>query len=182
MPFVIDRQGPDVGGIDAQQDRALSATLQGLPSSTQGPSLLSHADMSGLLHCGLSGVLDPHTPVDSIDQLYFQAIALSPFLTSKVQGWAAVSEGFFSSAAKDVVEEKTEICQAEYATSGSNADGIYDLEAGLSRCPAGFVRWLDVVKKERQVGGQVRWAKVKSVQRSIEKMTRSYGKVCWCWH
>ncbi len=44
--------------------------------------------------------------------------------------------------------------------------------------PVGFVQWSDVLEKELYVGGQVSWAKVKSVQRSIEKSTRSYGKVC----
>jgi hypothetical protein len=44
--------------------------------------------------------------------------------------------------------------------------------------PKGYVQWSDVLEKEVYVGGQVSWAKVKSVQRSIEKSTRSYGKVC----
>jgi hypothetical protein len=46
------------------------------------------------------------------------------------------------------------------------------------KIPKGFVLWSDVLEKELYVGGQVSWAKIKSVQRSIEKSTRSYGKVC----
>ena len=41
----------------------------------------------------------------------------------------------------------------------------------------GFLLWEDVRDEELRIGGCVRWARIKSAKRSIEKATRSYGKV-----
>ena len=48
-----------------------------------------------LLDCGVPDMLDVQRPVDSLDQLYFQAEALNPILIRKVQGWALASGGCF---------------------------------------------------------------------------------------
>ena len=98
-----------------------------------------------LLESGIEGTVDSLSPVQSLDQLFFQATALAPLLLSKVQAWAAGSGGCF-------------------AATGTRTGT--------------FVRWIDVQEVELQSGGQVRWAGIKSVQRAIEKSTRSYGKVC----
>ena len=112
----------------------------------------------------------------SIDQLFCQAIALNPVLITKVQGWAAVSGGYFCSA----MTRNAVGCSRKYRRGSSNA-GYNGKIDGMDRdhLTAGFVRWLDVVERELQIGGQVRWAKVKSVQRSIEKSTRSGKVLCW---
>jgi hypothetical protein len=114
-----------------------------------------------LLDCGVEGTTNAMQPVDSMDQLYCQAVALSPLLIAKVQAWAAASNGCFLSAA--------EYGSFSYANENRNC--------GDPSLPAGFVRWEKVREEEMLVGGRVRWARVKSVQRSIEKSTRSYGKV-----
>jgi hypothetical protein len=125
---------------------------------------------SGLMNCGLDGVLDPNAPVQSMDQLFCQAIVLSPILISKVQCWAAFSGGYFCSAVTDAGTGTTNIAGADV-----NENAMVGEEVG--HCTAGFVQWLDVMRMDLQKGGQVRWAQTKSVQRSIEKSTRSYGKV-----
>jgi hypothetical protein len=107
-------------------------------------------------------------PVDSLDQLYYQAVALNPLLIAKVQSWAQYSGGCFSGSSAFVAGDGVRI-----------ENGYNDVEG--NELPPGFVRWMDVKEQEQSVGGQVQWAKVKSVQRSIEKTTRSYGKVCLCY-
>ena len=142
------------------------------------PPAPNYNNYRGYLNCGVDGVLDPAVPVDGIDQLFFQAIALSPILIAKVQEWAAVSDGYFCSAVTihDAVRScQNRDCQTACSNRRHGEDGNNGVEKEL--CPAGFVRWRDVAGKELQVQGQVRWAKIKSVQRSIEKSTRSYSKV-----
>jgi hypothetical protein len=136
-------------------------------------SSISQAD---LLDCGVEGVLDQLRPVDSLDQLYCQSVALNPILISKVQSWAEYSGGCFCSLSKSTVE-RVDLGLMENGGSASE-NGCCDSEREVNALPAGFVRWKDVWKLEQRVGGQVQWAKVKSVQRSIEKSQRSYGKVC----
>ncbi len=90
----------------------------------------------GLLDCGLDGVLDANAPVRSMDQLFCQAIALSPILITKAQCWAAVSGGYFCSALTDAVR-----CSMNRGTGSSNseADGNNGGEAGDSEhFSAGF--------------------------------------------
>ena len=127
-----------------------------------------------LLDCGVEGVLDQLRPVHSLDQLYCQSVALNPILISKVQSWAEYSGGCFCSLP---TVERVDVGLMEDGVSALE-NGCCDSEREINTLPAGFVRWKDVWKLEQQVGGQVQWAKVNSVQRSIEKSQRSYGKVC----
>ena len=61
---------------------------------------------------------------------------------------------------------------------GVNSVNCNTTECGaVDALPNGFVKWADIKEEEQLKGGRVRWANVKSVERSIEKSTRSYGKV-----
>jgi hypothetical protein len=134
-----------------------------------------------LLDIGVEGVIDPLLPVDSLDQLYFQAVTLSPILVSKVQIWAAASRGHFCLADSGVVRGRFAGCTVSTnENEGAEAnDGMAITQRGclLPEC-GGFVLWEHVMKRELLRGGEINWAKVKTVKRSIEKSTRSYGKVC----
>jgi hypothetical protein len=110
-------------------------------------------------------------PVDSLDQLYYQAVALNPLLIAKVQSWAECSGGCFSG---------TSAAAAAVGACSSVVVENENIHCDEHRIPSGFIHWRDVQEIEQVAGGQVQWAKVKSVQRSIEKSTRSYGKVCSC--
>ena len=114
--------------------------------------------LGSVFTCGIPGSLDPNHSVRSLDQLYCQAIALNPLIIKKVWCWSSASCGCFS----------------------VNWYGSDSAEAATSSeaLPKGFLRWEDAERMEAQFQGNIRWARVKSVQRSIEKATRSYGKVC----
>jgi len=120
--------------------------------------------------CVVDGAVDYLRPVDSLDQLYCQAIALNPHLIAKVQSWALCSRGCFISTATAAAGNREKV----ETTASAAEHGYCDCEN--SRLSSGFVLWRDVHEQEQLVGGQVQWAKVKSVHRSIEKCTRSYGK------
>ena len=60
---------------------------------------------------------------------------------------------------------------------GKAVFAAFDAEFDAAQLPSGFARWTDVAKAGRGAWDLVRWAKVKSVQRAIEKATRSYKKV-----
>ena len=256
-----------------------------------------------LFDCGVSSVLDVQRPVDSLDQLYFQAVTLNPILIKKIQGWALASGGCFclrsearvenvaecsqfvsesnfdptsgpldsltvkgkttmvSSQAEpegvanigqnksdisthltvenavclsktartrkhvsaaDLVSEfisserlcsddtilqgvsvpsiksepplgREEICGDNLDTAATNGsthnDGVrtnanLDRVSIMSRgqLPSEYVRWEAIRDKELQCGGLVKWGNIKSVQRSLEKSTRSYGKVALALH
>ena len=135
---------------------------------------MSQAD---LLDCGLEGVQDPSQPVDSLDQLYCQSVALNPILIAKVQSWAEYGDGCFCSTTNCGAAKKGDMEQVENEVTAADNE-CCDSEREVNALPAGFVRWRDVSEQEQLVGGQVQWAKLKSVQRSIEKSMRSYGKVC----
>jgi hypothetical protein len=78
--------------------RASSVTLASLPQQLSQNSISRRQAWEGLLDCGVGGLTDPQRPVDSLDQLYCQAVALSPILVAKVQKWASASCGCFCSA------------------------------------------------------------------------------------
>lgn len=123
--------------------------------------------LENLPDCEVEGAFHYLHAVDSLDQLYCQAVALNPLLIAKVQSWAHFSGGCFSSTATQAADDAGTCRGIEHE--------YVDFED--STLPSGFVRWKDVQEQEQLFGGLVRWAKVKSVQRSIEKCTRSYGKV-----
>jgi len=132
---------------------------------------------AGLLDCGVEGILNNLHPVDSLDQLYCQAIALSPILIAKVQGWANASGGCFCSANEELEEVEQKEGAKEMQGCVSNAVGCDNVQCeAVGALPEGFVKWADIQEDELLEGGRVRWANVKSVERSIEKSTRSYGK------
>jgi hypothetical protein len=96
--------------IESTSSSALQSPVQGWSSLTRTRSRIFSASVAslpkqcalaskGLLDCGVDGSIDPQCPVDSLDQLYCQAVALSPILIAKVQTWASASCGCFYSAA-----------------------------------------------------------------------------------
>ena len=132
---------------------------------------------ASLLDIGVEGLMDPLLPVDNLDQLYCQAVALNPILISKVQMWAAKSRGYFCTAASGVMDGNI-ACNNEKEGPDANSDGVTISQRDcLPPGSSGFVLWADMLEQGLHIGGQVSWAKVKSVKRSIEKSTRSYGKV-----
>jgi hypothetical protein len=125
---------------------------------------------TGPLHCGVDGILDQNNPVHSMEQLFCQAIALRPILITKIQCWAAVSVTYFCSAvtARDAV-----ICSRNCRGGSSNADihpSPSNDEIYGEYVPAGFVRWLDVVGTELQIGAMG----VRCVGPRSSRLGRSY--------
>ncbi len=157
-----------------------------------------------LLDTGVPGELDLSSPVDSLDQLYFQAIALNPILINKIQGWATVSGGCFQVGSRpfsnptvaEPLSSKT-YSQPVHRYSKSylgqspprhnQSEFVHDdsLESlttegstfALQPLTSGYVRWNEVKEEQAVNGPIVKWGGIKSVQRSIEKSSRSYGKV-----
>jgi len=184
------RQLKRIRSLKAEQHRSLS--LSGFSSSSSlklqsagdGVVIVKEA-WESLLDCGIPAIPDQSHPVRSLDQLYLQAIALNGILIAKVQTWAAASSGCFSASADRVAapgESRTGFGSFKLRSLRNNRDHSHQSAADtVMMCragsiPDGYVRWEDVKEEEMQVGGKVRWAKVKAVQRSIEKSTRSYGK------
>ena len=134
-----------------------------------------------LLDCGLPSIADPMHPVNSLDQLYFQATALNPILIAKVQAWASVSGGCFMAVGNYEAREFSSSSIFGSLSSIRNSDSKNSLNPvesyPVGTLPPGYVRWVEVRETELHQGGKVKWCKIKSVQRSIEKSTRSYGKV-----
>ena len=92
-------QSPVQGLLPFARSRISSV---GVASLTRQHSLSSNfrkQAWEGLVDCGVDGLIDPQCPVDSLDQLYCQAVALNPILVAKVQKWASASSGCFYSAA-----------------------------------------------------------------------------------
>jgi hypothetical protein len=88
-------QSPVQRRLHVGMSRTPSFTLASLARN----SISRRQAWKGLLDCGVDGVMDPQRPIDSLDQLYCQAVALSPILVAKVQKWASASCGCFYSAA-----------------------------------------------------------------------------------
>ena len=183
---------------EIQDDRTLPPRNENVPSSTGRKSLQSQWTESfqvsdeelQLLGCGIPGTLDIRRPVDSLDQLYYQAAAVHPILVSKVQKWASVSQGCFQTTAKGFISTHSPRFSSESSSRnltcsrellsvrvdpGSQTTGGAPETAETP--PPGFVAWEAVRQQGSMLSGQVRWCSLKSVQRSLEKSTRSYGKV-----
>jgi hypothetical protein len=88
-------QSPMEGLFFMARSRVSSVSVASLPQQLSRRK----QGWEGLLDCGVDGATDPQRPVDSLDQLYCQAVALSPILVAKVQKWASASCGCFYSAA-----------------------------------------------------------------------------------
>ncbi len=174
-----------------KEEQRRSLSLSGMSSSSSlkpqsagdGVVIIKEA-WESLLDCGIPAIADQAHPVRSLDQLYFQAVALNGILIAKVQAWAAASSGCFSASIDRVAApDESRIGIGSFKLrSLRNRDHFNQSTADSAVChsgsiPDGYVRWDDVKEEEMRIGGKVRWAKVKAVQRSIEKSTRSYGKV-----
>lgn len=108
---------------------------------------------------GIAGTRDPRYPVQSLDQLYLQACALHPVFIGLVRSWAGASGGLLSSAKrrKHASTSSLTLDPSVCTNDGSASEGTGDM----------------VVPKE--AGEQdIRWAKLKSTGRAIEKAVRSY--------
>jgi hypothetical protein len=245
--------------------------IKGSPSPPESDSSILGARAPGpdwwpLLDCGVPAMLDVQRPVNSLDQLYFQAAALNPILIGKIQAWALANGGCFqveptgrAPASKDSllvslvgcrywlnratmalrrtsVSQELGVVAAAAAALGSepipidevdrsetrvpcgcirgtgpadtpgphsqsplqgecnnwphsdhsvadgesadDPDGAAGLEsAGRQRLPPEYARWKAIREKELRDGGTVKWGSIKSVQRALEKSTRSYGAV-----
>lgn len=152
-----------------------------------------------LLDCGTPGTLDVQRPVRSLDQLYFQAIALNPILVDKIKLWALACGGCFCLTHKakvktSVLNSDVEAASEEGHVQASSLEAVEDfsslsadlcsvvrdtvLETGEDTpLPPGYVRWKDARAEELQSGNIIKWGSIKSVQRALEKSTRSYNKV-----
>ena len=91
------------------------------------------------------------TRVDSLDQLYFQAHCLHPILLDKVKKWAIASSGLFP------VRSESE-------------------DSDHSRAGVNYIKWTEI-ERDPSIASRVCWAKVKSVERAIEKIVRTYKHV-----
>ncbi len=87
---------------------------------------------------------DTGVRVTSLDQLYFQAHCLQPVLLSKVKSWASASSGCLS------------VCRDQAGEKQIN-----------------YVKWTDI-QADPALSNSIGWAKVKSVERAIEKIVRTY--------
>mmetsp|Transcript_16961 Transcript_16961/g.26269 ORF Transcript_16961/g.26269 Transcript_16961/m.26269 type:complete len:269 (+) Transcript_16961:227-1033(+) len=117
-------------------------------------------DSSGTSH------LQAFAPVTSLDQLYFQAGGMDIVLKRKVQQWALLNNGLFAYDRRE-----------NHSVSRGNSDGSRqgeETEESEDESRPRFVRWLDVVGDPEQVA-RVRFAKLKSTARCIEKLLRSYS-------
>jgi hypothetical protein len=115
-----------------------------------------------LLDCGMEGTLDPARPVVSLDQLYCQAIAANPILIRKVARWAAASDGCFQVHAMPAAQSTTTpFSMATYSS--------------IQSLPQGYMTWTEI--SAQGLEDRVCWARVKSVQRCVEKAARSYAQV-----
>ena len=131
-----------------------------------------------LIDCGQPATVDPLNPIHCLNQLYLQAVALYPILIEKVKFWASQSSGYFVSSSVEegtAAEKPLNFFGSLKARDKPSSPGDESFSAGT--IPEGYVRWTDVQEAGTMGSEKVKWCKIKSIQRSIEKSTRSYGKV-----
>mmetsp|Transcript_74915 Transcript_74915/g.200976 ORF Transcript_74915/g.200976 Transcript_74915/m.200976 type:complete len:564 (-) Transcript_74915:54-1745(-) len=110
---------------------------------------------------------NPSDPVRSLDQLFLQAYVLHPILLTKVKCWAAASEGCFLR----LPDSRSSISSLEDSSSAV-APGVGHpgapprREGGRKR----YVRWSEALEEP----WRIKWGKIKSLSRSIEKVSRVY--------
>ena len=116
----------------------------------------NHRSLASLSIQSLHSLFDSSTntgsKIESLDQLYFQAHCLYPILLHKVKLWAQSSSGLFPI--------RTELA------------GESNLE---------YVRWTDI-QADPSLNDRLCWAKIKSVERAIEKVVRTYKHVSLSFH
>ena len=88
-------------------------------------------------------------PIESLEQLLGQAAVLVAFLRTKAKSWALMSEGRFP------------VLQCD------------DMGAASRGVDVMFERWEDIVKDGGMIR-RVKWAKIKSTKRAVEKIYRCY--------
>jgi hypothetical protein len=152
-----------------------------------------------LLDCGIPDTLDAQQPVDSLDQLYLQAFALNPILVGKVKSWALASGGCFclkrslkiqslgSNRGEPSLDTEPNSCSAaEEFSAISQPDEsvmrvvvheVVEPAAESKVLPPGYVRWKEAKMEGQLWENAINWGSIKSVQRALEKCTRSYNKV-----
>ncbi len=90
------------------------------------------------------------SPVESLEQLFGQAAVLVPFLRAKAKGWALLSEGRFP------------VLQGDGDGAASRGVDVV------------FERWKDI-SNDGDMIRRVKWAKIKSTKRALEKIHRCYA-------
>ncbi len=191
----------------SNEKSALIRFSRSLQRATPSPRNLSAADGNAqrwqqLLDCGIPSTLDVEQPVDSLDQLYYQAVALNPLLVDKVKCWALASGGSFclkqqgisgprkeEEALSDTVPGAQCSCTVVEDFSAKSNDEVLSVviqKGGESEEPAiflnkklpdGYVLWEQAKGRGLQSEELIKWGSIKSVQRALEKSTRSYNKV-----
>ena len=91
---------------------------------------------------GVPGSIDYRSPVDSLDQLYVQAMCLNPILINMILGWANASKGLLPRT-----------------------------------LPGGHTSFVQHTEGHNVLFNHIKWCKIKSVDRAIEKALRIYGQV-----
>lgn len=117
------------------------AQLQSVRASFSLKARSARRRRSYLGMAGVPGSIDLNSPVDSLDQLYVQAMCLNPILISKVRTWAAGSRGLLT-----------------------------------RKLPGGHVSFVRYTEGQDSLFSHVKWCKIKSVDRAIEKALRVYGQ------
>ncbi len=109
--------------------------------------------------CGVEGTVDAGRPVDSLDQLFAQAAVLHPILLAKVRAWAAASRGGFPVHGGEgfIIEANSTM----RAWSEDSSESAYSEGSEATQLPN---------------QGLPKFARVKTVARSVEKLVRAYGQ------
>lgn len=142
-----EREGGDNGEVERQVGEGLLATGRDHHHLNQrqggGATLFSrftHHDAEAL-----------EPPVESLDQLYAQAVGVQPLLKYKVQAWAHATNGLF------------------FVRPDPNAP------RGAAKNE--FRSWRDLCS-DPQADNVIKWGTLKSAERAIEKLVRSYEGKC----
>ena len=164
------------------------------PSNLAGGCTLAQR-WQQLVDCGIPGSLNAQQPVDSLDQLYFQAVALNPILVDKVKSWALASGGCFCLKHSDCQPSMVRSNEHDEPAHSSRhaveipstmsqggavsvvVDQAIELAVTDKVLPPGFVRWEQAKRGEQLSEHYIKWGNIKSVQRALEKSTRAYNKV-----
>jgi len=107
-----------------------------------------------------------NAPLTNLDQLYTQARGADVLLKEKVKAWALVSNGLFP--IDYVPDEETSNTTQNWSTVAAEVTHMRN----NPHAPA-FIKWSEAIQdpsKEKYI----KWGKIKTVDRAIEKLLRSY--------
>ena len=136
--------------LKASADRLAGRCEQGCPARQYNHTHLASPQAGFFQLSVVPDLVDTRSPIDSLDQLFAGAKCVSPIFFDKVTEWAAASNGSFARPAR---------CNS---AGGTEQRGVEDY----------FVRLAPGV-----AAGPAEWAafaKVKSVDRAVEKVVRTY--------